>query len=157
MEAEFFVESDGRLHPRQSVEPHDAIVELTSEVDHVNRQLSSDAMPAERRADVEALHLTDVAFEFAKGNATGEFDSVLCQKQRALWRRVLAGKGSEFLREILETEIDADVRGVLLEEPAGFVNERRGACVEDRHCEMRMAGFGTRASGKTRRRLAHIL
>jgi hypothetical protein len=82
------------------------------------REAASETRAAERRPDVETLHLAHPRFERPEPDASRRLVPVECEQEAAARRRVVSGQLRELALEVLEAEVDAERVCVLLEEGA---------------------------------------
>jgi hypothetical protein len=116
-EPERFVERPRRSHRRDRVEAHAPVTEVMRDGDRGLGERTSRTGAAARRAHVEALHLTDVGFEGAHGNAADRFRADASEQERTGRRRVVARELCELPLEVLEREVEPERGRVFLEEP----------------------------------------
>src|SRR5882672_2156456 len=116
-EPERAVERHRRLHPGDGVEPHAPIAADTRLREYgLGEQLPEPAPPV-RRPHVEPLHLARLVRERAERHAAGDPGIVLREQDGAARGRVVARQRGNLSVEVLEGEIEAERRGVLLEKP----------------------------------------
>src|SRR2546428_669767 len=94
------------------------ITGLARHFDHCLSQQPSGAITPKCRAHVKPLHFTDAFSELSNADTTRDLAILACEEQSSSGRSVPARQFSQFLLEILETKINVDRPGVLLEQLA---------------------------------------
>src|SRR5207302_6428363 len=89
------------------VQAHALVANGTSFGNDLFRQRSAQPLAPKLRAQVKALHLTNLRLQAMQGYASGKSAVVLCEQQTAIGRGVVSRKADEFLIETLEAQAEA--------------------------------------------------
>src|SRR5438270_1764915 len=101
------VHRDRISHDRLNrVETHAPVADLAGFGDDAVCDNPAQALAAELRAQIKALHLADVWLEFVQRDTPHDFTFILGQKQPPVWRSIVTRKTGKFSIEILEAEAE---------------------------------------------------
>ncbi len=112
------VEPVGCRHRLNRIEDDLAVADLLRFIEDVGDKSLADAAATGRRTDEESFDFAASISHFAKGDAADRHVIVERQKQCAAWWRVGTRKVAEFLLEVLESEVEAELGLVFAEELA---------------------------------------
>src|SRR5690606_183257 len=87
-------------------------------VENTGDKHSADSLVAGGWANVETFYLTAISSGSTKGDATNRIVDIEGQEQGTPWWRRGTGKALEFLLEVLEAEVEAELSRVFAEELA---------------------------------------
>ncbi|CAI08179.1 hypothetical protein ebA3636 [Aromatoleum aromaticum EbN1] len=119
--SEFAIQLHGDTHRRQGVEQDAAVTDFLRRPDRREDQFATDAQPAQRRLDVQSLHLADAIGERADSDTTRGLAIDFGIKKPALRRPVRSRQRRHLVAETLETQVHADRSGIVAEELADVV------------------------------------
>jgi hypothetical protein len=105
-------------HGRQGIEQQARISQTPALSHNAARQQCSGAVAARSRHDVQALDFSVAGSELPQAGATEHGVLLDGQQESARRRRVLAGQMRQFVRKVLEREIQAQRRGIFFDESA---------------------------------------